>query len=447
PSWNSLAWATSTEDGRPMEGRRTAIIRALLTNESYRSFFITRFCDLINSEYLPENMIRILNDLSSNIKSEISRHTEKWGRGCLESWMNELEVIKEYVSLRTENVRHHIRSQFESLDSMSTISIDSSIPNACNFELNTIVLNDTSFPWAGIYFNGLPITISVIENPGFKFIGWENTNITDASIAFNLQNDTSLVAIFESTFDPDVDIVINEISYAQSDAFDSGDWIELFNNTNEAVDLSGWILHDGSNNDPFVFPSSTVLDASDYLVIVKDEVKFESVYPNVNNLIGEIDFGLSKQGDLIELFDNDLFLIDVVDYKTESPWPSSEGANSISLMDPKLNNNIGESWISSLTLRGTPGIQNDIINDISNQTLFSQSPLTLFPNPSNNLINIVPNAKGTIYIYNQIGLLVASFNNDGSSLNLDISKYQSGNHFVVFVTSEGLRYTSVFIKE
>ncbi|MBU9713509.1 InlB B-repeat-containing protein [Evansella tamaricis] len=51
--------------------------------------------------------------------------------------------------------------------------------------------------WSGIYFNGVPITITAEPNEGYSFIGWGD-NIFDSSttIEINLTEDTTLEPIF-----------------------------------------------------------------------------------------------------------------------------------------------------------------------------------------------------------------------------------------------------------
>jgi len=68
-------------------------------------------------------------------------------------------------------------------------------------------------------------------------------------------------------------VVVNEVSasnYAdQADNFgEFEDWIELFNTTGAAVDLSGWYLSDSqSNNTKWIFPAASSIAANGYLVV------------------------------------------------------------------------------------------------------------------------------------------------------------------------------------
>ena len=69
------------------------------------------------------------------------------------------------------------------------------------------------------------------------------------------------------------DVVINEFSAANYDQFydDFGndeDWVELYNNTNSAIDLSGYYLSDKPDNPTkWQFPNGVSIGANDYLLI------------------------------------------------------------------------------------------------------------------------------------------------------------------------------------
>ena len=47
---------------------------------------------------------------------------------------------------------------------------------------------------------------------------------------------------------------------------DSDDWLELYNNSNELVDISGWILMDGNDEHVYNFPEAFELDVDEYIV-------------------------------------------------------------------------------------------------------------------------------------------------------------------------------------
>ena len=77
-----------------------------------------------------------------------------------------------------------------------------------------------------------------------------------------------------------IDIVINEINYNSSESFDPEDWIEIYNNTSETVDIGLWLLKDEEDDHVFTVPSNTLLLPDEYLVFCKDTLSFISSLPN-----------------------------------------------------------------------------------------------------------------------------------------------------------------------
>lgn len=59
-------------------------------------------------------------------------------------------------------------------------------------------------------------------------------------------------------------IVINEV---ESNGGTPGDWIELFNPTGAAIDLSGWIVRDNDDTRRAVIPANTIVAAGGYYIV------------------------------------------------------------------------------------------------------------------------------------------------------------------------------------
>ena len=97
---------------------------------------------------------------------------------------------------------------------------------------------------------------------------------------------------------PMIDVVVNEVlANPGTGALDA---IELYNTTEQAIDVGGWYLSDSSGNyRKFAIPAGTILPAGGYLAF--DESDF-----NVSGGVGPNDFGLSgSHGDDVWLLETD----------------------------------------------------------------------------------------------------------------------------------------------
>ncbi len=168
--------------------------------------------------------------------------------------------------------------------------------------------------------------------------------------------DVQLTAFLDAGTTTIVDpVIITEINYNSAPEADSDDWIELYNRTEAAIDVTGWQFSDGAGH-AYEFPPDTVLWPDGYLVLCQDRIKFKAVHPYVKNLLGNFAFGLSSEGESVLVRDAENGVVDRVDYASVAPWPETARGTgyTIELMDVSSDNNRGENWLA-VSLFGTPG--------------------------------------------------------------------------------------------
>ncbi len=139
------------------------------------------------------------------------------------------------------------------------------------------------------------------------------------------------------------DLVINEIHYQPGDEF-ATEFIEIYNNGATPVELGGWQLADAVT---FTFPQQE-LAAGSYLVVAADPAALLAEYGVAAP--GPWQGKLSNDGERILLLDETGTEIDRVDYGTAFPWPTAAGGGgqSMELIHPSLDNDLGGSWRSAV---------------------------------------------------------------------------------------------------
>ena len=151
------------------------------------------------------------------------------------------------------------------------------------------------------------------------------------------------------------EIVINEILYHHYPTPPDGDgliaddpeeWIELYNNSSQPVDLSGWELDDAVE---FTFEAGTILAPGAYTVITRDAVALAARYPSLP-IAGEYSGRLSNNNDRIRLLDANKNIADEVHYYDSGRWSELADGNgsSLELRDPNADNSRGEAWAPSI---------------------------------------------------------------------------------------------------
>ena len=174
-------------------------------------------------------------------------------------------------------------------------------------------------------------------------------------------------------------IVINEINYNSDNTnFDAGDWVELYNPTPNAVDLSRWTFY--NQDGEYVFPQGVSIPAEGYLLLVEDETFFNNAFTTIPSgiFIGDLPFSLSNKGERLSLFDDSKCLVDYIVYDDEIPWATAPdgGGATLALVDPIVDNAIAPHWkasddLSGSFINGSPGRSN-LCAGLINTTVINQ---------------------------------------------------------------------------
>jgi plastocyanin/DNA/RNA endonuclease YhcR with UshA esterase domain len=169
-------------------------------------------------------------------------------------------------------------------------------------------------------------------------------------------------------------IVFSEIMYNPPEAgADTLEFLELYNTSPSAVDLSGWSFSAGLT---MVFEEGVIIDAGEYLTLCINKNAFQAVYGDTIRVIQWQARALVNGGELLTLVDNQGKIVYSVDYKSGgNGWYSEADGRgaSIELCNFSADPNLKESWrpsenalgviINNFELLATPGRVNSTICD------------------------------------------------------------------------------------
>jgi len=193
----------------------------------------------------------------------------------------------------------------------------------------------------------------------------------------------------EGVYDPST-VVISEIMY---DPGVGGEYLELYNNGSNTVDLSWWLVCAG--DECYRLPHGTMLAPESELVIVDTFSVLTNSYPGLNSgntierypgmpiwdwpmvflsaneystrVVDIPTLTLPNAGASIELYDICSNLVDAVTYSAVAPWPQTQGA-ALELVSEDLDNALPSSWRRSFT-GGTPATHNTAGADLDGDGL------------------------------------------------------------------------------
>ncbi|QQS30550.1 MAG: CotH kinase family protein [Sphingobacteriales bacterium] len=176
-----------------------------MQNERYRNYFINRFADVMNTAYLPERLISIENSFFDQTVIEMQNEYARWGNpnnivGQMNNFFQNHLIFQDQLLQRTPYVRSHIETRFD-LPNQVLVSLNCFPEGSGTIQISTITPD--TYPWQGVYFNGVPVKIEAKPAEGFQFQHWENNGlITDTLIAvFRGELDAASIS-FNAFFEP-----------------------------------------------------------------------------------------------------------------------------------------------------------------------------------------------------------------------------------------------------
>lgn len=146
-------------------------------------------------------------------------------------------------------------------------------------------------------------------------------------------------------------LLISEIMQNPRDVLDfDGEWLEVFNPTDDPIDLKGWTLRD-LDNDLHTIRTTVLVPAEGFAVLCRKADRTAN-----GGLLCHYeyaDFQLANSADEIILTDEGGVEIDRVVYDGGPDWPDPNGASMVFTGRPTDDNNDPKHWVASLERQAT----------------------------------------------------------------------------------------------
>jgi hypothetical protein len=150
-----------------------------LQNNRFKDYFINRYADVMNTEYLTSRILPIEQAFYDLTVPEMDNEYQRWGDPNnipqqMSDFNNNHLVFRDQLAQRTDVVRGNMEYHF-GLPNQVDLTLDVHPSGAGKIHISTI--EPTVYPWDGIYFNGVPVKIEAIPNPGFVFSHWGSNSL------------------------------------------------------------------------------------------------------------------------------------------------------------------------------------------------------------------------------------------------------------------------------
>jgi hypothetical protein len=422
------------------------IFSRCIENPQFRDQFVNRYADLMNTIFQPEKMEDMIYTMRDELYDAFPRHCQTWYTDCGSiDWA--IDVRLAWNDTRIPGMRNVLQDHFV-LPNQVDISLDVHPAGAGRIHISTVEPAEDEYPWTGVYYNGIPVRITAIPNPGYVFDHWSANGIfpIDVNIdqfIMNFQESETFDAWF--TGSPATDVVeITEFMYNDDSNNETGDWVDIHNKLDIPLNVSGMYFKDQNYFNRFDMPLNTEIPAGGYLVLARDTATFSAEYPNVSNVTGPFDFPLNNDADQLQIFYHTDENVVQVHYTDIAPWPSdTDGSGrTVEFDETEDVQDDPTHWFTGC-IGGSPGgpYDPDCLADFVDETGENVAWL-VFPNPANDIVNIVlpdQQVDGQLTLTDISGRLIAQHNcMNQAQFQLDVSLLPRGMYTLQYLsTSRG----------
>lgn len=406
----------------------TRLFRGLLSSEIFRTKWINRVNDLMNSHFKQPVLQSKLDEMYNVLTPEMMESVERWRYPSeadnladraleipsLVQWDTSFYYLDRFAVRRQRKVREHIMDMWGYPDT-NYVQLDVNDQSMGSVKINTIRIcsslpgvTGSVYPWVGQYIDSVECTLVAIPQAGYEFVEWQESGITTDTIYWMPDGDSAFTAIFQprTDFDP---VVINEVmpsnsNYLADNFAEYDDWLELFNPNPYPLDLSDWTIQ--RDTIVWTIPEGTMIDANSYKLIWHDNQIYQGDH--------HANFKLPNSTNTIYLYAADGGLMDFLIYPE-------------TLTDNSFGRYPNGSGTFSAFSYPTPLQNNDISTVEENEIL---TDLTVYPNPTSNSININITTDFMLYSLDGKLLLVEQKTNQ-----IDLSGLENGTY--ILKTKEG----------
>jgi hypothetical protein len=261
------------------------------------------------------------------------------------------------------------------------------------------------------------------------------TTTSAATVSGSANTDVVMEAFFDSV-EPINGIVINEFSAAsvgyEDEKGEQEDWIEIYNNGDEAIDLSKlYFTDDLTNKTKYQLRptgEAVTIQPGEYKILVADEELFDGPL--------HLNFKLSSEGETIAIFQkvgDEVLSVDQVTYGQQwSAWSYRSFSRIPNVTGPFI-------WTSV----STPSAVN-IYEEVVATEDYAEAKISVFPNPSTDYVDIESPAEITaVKITSVAGEEIQNARPFTNEVRLSVSDLDAGIYLLYITTRQKTVVTKI----
>jgi hypothetical protein len=204
-AYTNLYWNGFTAQSNPLGSYLDGLItKKLIQNMKFRNRYINRISDLLNTTFSDVSVMAVIDSLAGVIAPDIPDDVAKWGN-TVAKWEENVDLMKDFAGQRPDIVRSQMQSWF-GLAGQAEITLDIT-GGSGRIGINSVIAD--GFPWSGKYFLDIPVTLTALPDPGYRFERWSDPSLPAAeTITIDPAGDLSVTAVFRPLGDVNAELII-----------------------------------------------------------------------------------------------------------------------------------------------------------------------------------------------------------------------------------------------
>lgn len=201
PDHDTLAWATAPGGYNNNNQWSTIMLRKLLANPEFRHQFINTMADTMNTIFQPDHVEALLDATYAEISPWLPEHVARWSHGNTPP-----DELRHFAQVRPAWMIRHLLDYF-ALPGVTALTFNVNDPAGGYLRVNSVDITaaipglptpNQPYPWHVNYFMQVPVTVTAVPHPGYRFTGWnEMPQESAATIVIDPAPGLVLTARFE----------------------------------------------------------------------------------------------------------------------------------------------------------------------------------------------------------------------------------------------------------
>ena len=165
-----------------------------LQNEAFRVLLANQASDLLNTSLSVDTALARMDTMHARIEPVIAEQYAAWCGQPVSYWYSLVDNARQFVMDRTGILRNQVVTHLR-LSGTAEMTLTADPPDAGTFHLTLV---EVEAPFTGVFFTGIPVTVTALPGDGWAFAGWSEADLgEDATTVLTLSGSRGITASFE----------------------------------------------------------------------------------------------------------------------------------------------------------------------------------------------------------------------------------------------------------